>query len=300
MSAAGGPHGQGPALPGEDGLVQWDGRPVETLRADWGVPALVVLRNTTSTNDVARRLAEAGAGHGTTVVADHQSAGRGRHGRAWRDRPGGALLLSMVLRPSAGGPSGASDARAARDATASTAAADAGALPLLVGLACAHAIRSCCDAGVRIEWPNDLVVDDRKLGGILCEAARRAGALDFVVAGVGINVDAPPDELDAATRARATSLVAACGRAVGRVRLAGEVARRLARLAADAPLDATSLDELRRLDALAGRRIRMGTGREGVAVRILADGALEVDADDGDRLVLRSGSVAPTGARSAD
>ena len=262
-------------------LDVWDGQAVDRLRADWGVPLLVALRTTASTNDVARRLAEAGAAHGTTVIADHQTAGRGRHGRVWSDRPGASLLLSTVLRPAG------TDADAAGNGGPAV-------LPLLAGLACAHAIRALGDADVRIEWPNDLVVDDLKLGGILCEAALRAGAVDFVVAGIGINVDGVPDRLDPALDATATSLHAVSG-PVRRVALAGEIVTRLLRMRADAPLDDRALAELRRLDALAGRRVRLGTGREGVAVGILADGALEID-DDGTRISIHGGSVSPVGS----
>lgn len=269
-------------------LDVWAGRDLERLRAEWQLPALVALRSTPSTNDVARRMAEAGAAHGTTVLADHQTAGRGRHGRVWSDRPAASLLLSMVLRPAHPGPQGDTEIRAR--------ATEPAVLPLLVGLACAHAIRALCSADVRIEWPNDLVVDDLKLGGVLCEAALHAGAVDFVVAGIGINVQAVPNDLDADTRAAATCL-ASVGGSVDRASLAAEVVRRLARLRADSRLEPAELAELRRLDALAGRRVRLGTGTEGVALGILADGALELDQGGGARLAVRAGSVSPVDTR---
>lgn len=263
---------------------------MEELRRAWGVPGLRALDTTSSTSDVARRLAEAGAPHGSTVVADHQTAGRGRMGRAWSDRPGASLLLSMVLLPGALHAS----AEAAADAP------DGGppaVLPLLAGLACARAILDVGGPRVAIEWPNDLVVDDRKLGGILCESSLRAGTIDFVVVGVGINVGAVPDELGRELRGRVASLAeCVAGRALDRVELAGAVARRLIGLRADSGFSADDLAELRRLDALAGRRVRLDTGREGLALGILPDGALEID-DAGRRTIIRAGSVSPVSPR---
>ena len=235
-----------------------------------------------STNDVARSLAAAGAAHGTTVVADHQSAGRGRQGRAWADRPGASLLLSIVLRP-------------ARDAEPTAAAA----LPLQVGLAAARALRAACALDVAIEWPNDLVVADRKLGGILCESSLAGGRLDFVVAGLGINLAALPAGLDDATRARATSVADLAGEAPGRAELAAQLVRQLRALPADAPLAGADLEELRRLDSLADRPVRFGTGRRGTARGILPDGALAVEDDQGTVIEVRSGSVAPAEPRTS-
>lgn len=230
---------------------------------------------------MARRLAEAGAAHGTTVIAEHQTAGRGRHGRSWSDRPGASLLLSMVLRPDS----------AAREAT------DPAVLPLLVGLACARAIRAAGGPAVGVEWPNDLVIGDAKLGGILCEASLRAGSLDFVVVGIGINVEAVPDHLDADVRAHAIALAdASGGRAADRTALAGELVRRIVPLRADSGFAGDDLAELRRLDALAGRRVRLATGREGIARGILPDGGLAIEAD-GEQLIVHTGSVAPVAPR---
>ncbi len=246
------------------------------------MPRLVAYETVASTSDVARRLAEAGAEHGSTVVADHQTAGRGRHGREWLDRPREALLLSMVLRP------------------AGAAAAPAQlALPLLVGLACARAIRSVSALAPGIEWPNDLVLGDAKVGGILCEGAIEADRLAFVVAGVGINIGALAETLDDASRARATSLAMALGgRRPDRADLARAVAQALIRLRADAALADEDVRELRALDSLRDRRVRFGAGREGVARGILPDGALLVDCDD-ERLQIRAGSVTPIGPRAS-
>lgn len=251
---------------------------------EWGVPALHAFSECASTNDVARTLALDDAPHGTTVIADHQHAGRGRHGRAWADHPGMSVLLSMVLR-------------AERERAGAAHPTATVSLPLRVGLAAARALRDAIGLDVGIEWPNDLVVADRKLGGILCESSLTSAGLEFVVAGIGINVASRPADLDPTTRARATSLAELVGVPPARAAIAGRLARRLRTLRPDTALPDDELDELRRIDSLAGRAVRLGTGTEGIARGILPDGALAVEVD-GTIIDVRSGSVSPAGPRT--
>jgi BirA family biotin operon repressor/biotin-[acetyl-CoA-carboxylase] ligase len=124
------------------------------------------LDETGSTNTDALRMAEAGAPEWTVVTTGHQTAGRGRLGRAWSDVPGSSLLVSVVLRPSL------APERA----------------PLLSLLAAVAMIEASGLPGMRSKWPNDLVVGDRKLGGILAEAAIADGAVRHVVIGTGLNL----------------------------------------------------------------------------------------------------------------
>ncbi len=136
----------------------------------------VHLRETTSTNDRARELAQSGAPHGTVVTASAQSAGRGRQGRTWSAPPGTALLMSVVLRSDAG---------------------QFGLLPLAAAVAVA---RTCGDAA-RIKWPNDVHLDGRKVSGILAEGRPQEG---WAVLGIGLNValkveDLPPELHETAT-----------------------------------------------------------------------------------------------------
>ncbi len=131
---------------------------------------------TGSTNATALRMAEEGAPEWTLVGAGHQTEGRGRLGRSWSDRPGGALLVSFVLRPTFG-PGGA------------------GLLPLLAGAAMAEAASAPPGAlAVACEWPNDLVRDGGKVGGVLVEAVVDDDAIRHAVVGVGVNLDVPEDE----------------------------------------------------------------------------------------------------------
>jgi BirA family biotin operon repressor/biotin-[acetyl-CoA-carboxylase] ligase len=148
-----------------------------------------------STNDEAARLAELEAPEGTIVVASAQTAGRGRFGRTWFSPPGAGLYVSVISR----------DRRAAPHIT------------LAGGVAVADGIRRATGLPVEIKWPNDIVVDAgrgrrRKLAGILAEGSTSAEGLQYVVLGIGINLQSaayPPDIAD-----RATSLESELGRAV--------------------------------------------------------------------------------------
>ena len=168
-----------------------------------------------STNDLAGELAAGGALEGTTIVADHQTAGRGRRGRSWFSPPGSGLYVSIVLRPPAGG--GPTPAVTL--------------LTLMAGVAIAEGVRAATGLPAGIKWPNDLVVERRKLAGILAEAAGGADSLQAVVLGYGINVRpaAYPPEL----AARATSLEAELGREVDRGLVLAETLAALAGRYAD-------------------------------------------------------------------
>jgi BirA family biotin operon repressor/biotin-[acetyl-CoA-carboxylase] ligase len=131
------------------------------------------LASCASTNDEAARLARAGARHGTIVVADEQTAGRGRDGRAWTS-PRGGLYASIVLRPS-------------------LPLVDVPPLTLALGIATCDAARDA-GAAAHLKWPNDVLVGDRKLAGILVETHAHGGRLEAAIAGIGVNL-AASDEL---------------------------------------------------------------------------------------------------------
>jgi BirA family transcriptional regulator, biotin operon repressor / biotin---[acetyl-CoA-carboxylase] ligase len=212
------------------------------------------LRETTSTNDRARALAQAGAPHGTLVTAGVQSAGRGRQGRSWAAPPGRALLCSLLLR--------------AYDPL----------LPLRAGLA----VADLAGAGARVKWPNDVVIDDRKLAGILVEARPHEG---WAVLGIGVNVAVDPAQLPPDVRARAATL----GRPPEALEptlaeLLGHLARRL-----DEP-PAECLAALRERDALRSRRVSWAGG-EGIGAGIDDAGALLVRLPDGTVRTLDAGEV---------
>jgi len=157
------------------------------------------LESVSSTNDAARDLAMGGAEHGTAVVAEEQTRGRGTRGRAWHSPRGLGLYASFVLRGPAGGP-----------------VPSLHFLPLAAGLAASDAILEAAGTAVRLKWPNDLVHRGKKLGGILCESVSGGKGGDFAVVGVGVNLGHEAEDFPGELGAAATSL-----RLIG----AGKVAR---------------------------------------------------------------------------
>ena len=129
-----------------------------------------------STNDEAKRLAELGEPEGTVVTAESQTAGRGRSGRAWITPPGRAIAMSIILRPIAP-------------------ALHLTQIALLGGLAVLEGIQRVAGLPAQIKWPNDVLVRGKKVAGVLAEAAFRGEGVEYVVLGVGVNVNGgpPPD-----------------------------------------------------------------------------------------------------------
>lgn len=125
-----------------------------------------------STNDEAARMARAGAQHGTVVIAEQQSAGRGRDGRPWVSPPGCGLYLSAVLRPP-------------------LPLVDVPPMTLAIGVGLCDAVRAA-GVGAALKWPNDLLVGTRKLAGVLVEAQSQGTRLDAVIVGIGVNLSALP------------------------------------------------------------------------------------------------------------
>ncbi|MEO8639114.1 MAG: biotin--[acetyl-CoA-carboxylase] ligase [Chloroflexota bacterium] len=230
-----------------------------------------------STNDRARAALSEPGGEGLAVVADLQTAGRGRRGRTWVSPAGANLLFSVAWRPSI-----------------------APRLAGLLGGSAALAVRDACaslvpDAGLAIRWPNDVVErDGRKVAGLLVETALESGELAEAVIGIGINVNWLLSEMPPEIGGSATSLQALLGAPIDRVRLLRRVLDAL-----DAEVRAlergdTPLPRLRASSWLDGRQVEVDTGTAiiiGRAAGIADDGSLLLDADVG-RLALSVGEVA--------
>lgn len=220
---------------------------------------VVCLDATGSTNSVATAMAEAGAPHGTVVVADEQTGGRGRHGRRWVSPPGRNVYVSLLVRPEI--------------PNAKTAG-----LSLAAGIALADATEK---AGVPalLKWPNDLYLGERKAGGILVETASDAGGTRHAVIGAGINVNLPEDEIPAEIRGKATSMRIRAGREFSRVEVLALFLDAFASrygefLAGGFPAIRPAWE---RRDMLRGRRVlvrRAGEEAWGVARGVDGDGAL--------------------------
>jgi BirA family transcriptional regulator, biotin operon repressor / biotin---[acetyl-CoA-carboxylase] ligase len=198
---------RGDRLPDE---LEAELRRTAARRGMFGDP-LHYFHETGSTNDVAARLAEAGAPEGTTVVALAQTAGRGRFGRAWFSPPGAGLYISVVCR-------------------------HRGAAPYLTlggGVAVADGIRRATALPVEIKWPNDIVAvrmtprePRRKIAGILAEASSGAGGVQYVILGFGINLR--PAAYPVEIAARATSIETELGRGADAGAVLGETLAALA------------------------------------------------------------------------
>lgn len=239
----------------------------------WGAPVLAY-GVVESTSDRLKGLARAGAREWTTVVAREQTRGRGRHGRTWVSVPGN-LYLSVLLRPADG--------------------VTLPLVPLAVGVAVADTL---VEWGVhaRLKWPNDVLVGERKLAGILVEGSSGSEGLDHLVVGVGVNLDWEPSDFTA-TVPNATSVHAETGRAP-------EVAPAAASLLAHLPLWYHTLLRDPRAILAAWReravpwwgelvQVETGTGPlRGRLREVNDDGALVLETDDGGRHTLISGDVA--------
>ena len=233
---------------------------------------LVHLDVTGSTNDHARRLAQAGAPGGTVVVAEQQTAGRGRQGRSWIAPRGRALTLSIVLRPQAG---------------------LLALLPLATAVAVCEACEQVAAVGCAIKWPNDVLAKGRKLAGILIESRPQEG---WAVVGIGLNVDTPAEEFGAELRPIATSLRIASGETVGRERVLDALLHSLAgRVGSGKPESSDALlAAYRERDALIDRDVRWTSGSqtlEGRAAGIDEQGNLVVFTAGGERCTLDAGEV---------
>ena len=243
------------------------------LGTRWLGREIIYYERVGSTNDEARRLAGEGAEEGTLVIADEQSAGRGRLGRPWLAPARQALLFSLIFRPD----------RPPRELFP---------LIMLASVACLHAIEKETGLAVAIKWPNDLLLDGRKVAGILSEIGQPAKR-PYVIVGIGLNVNVDFQSWPE-LGAQATSLREALGRPVPRLPLLQEILRQI-ELAYDrfragySPYD----EWVAHLSTL-GREVRVTTAEgtlAGRAVAVDSDGALCLVLPDGTRRRILTGDV---------
>lgn len=213
-----------------------------------------------STNERARQAALDGAPSGTLVTSGEQTAGRGRQGRPWHTPPGSAVAWSLLIRESIEVP---------------------GTLPLQVGVGVCEAIEAMGVADVRMKWPNDIWIGERKCSGILVEARPQDG---WAVIGVGVNISIPDDGFPEELRGRATSVGGGVTFEQAVEQLNRQVGRRL-----EAPVEET-LDAFSARDTLRGRTVAWGQG-EGTASGIDRQGNLLVELPDGNVTTLNAGEV---------
>lgn len=244
---------------------------------------LVCLEEVDSTNLRAKQLAAEGAADGTVVVADRQTAGRGRLGRSFQSPGGRGIYLTALLRP-------ALPPERLSPVTA------------MAGVAVCRAVERICGASPGLKWPNDPVLEGKKLCGILTELSLEGetGRVQDLVLGIGINVSQRPEDFTPEVREIATSLAQALGRPVSRPALAAEVIREIDRLygALAAGETAPYLAEYRRRCVNLGRTVRLlgpGGGETAEALDIDGDFGLVVRTADGGIRTVRSGEVSVRG-----
>ncbi|MGQ0667974.1 MAG: biotin--[acetyl-CoA-carboxylase] ligase [Nitrospiraceae bacterium] len=228
---------------------------------------LYLHQEVSSTNAEALSLAQAGVAHGTVVVAESQTSGRGRHARAWFSPPGTNVYCSIIVRDI--GPH-------------SLPAEWLSWIPLISALAAVQAVDSMVAVPLSLKWPNDLLLHERKVGGILCESSLASADNPIVVIGIGLNVNVPRASFPEALQPIAASLIEVTHQPIDRNRLIAQLLLDLEQ----------QLDELRshgpprsrqaytaRCTTL-GRSVRviLGDGHEliGRAESIAIDGALQV------------------------
>jgi BirA family biotin operon repressor/biotin-[acetyl-CoA-carboxylase] ligase len=243
---------------------------------------LEVVERVPTTMARAAELGEAGAPEGAIVVAEEQTAGRGRLGRTWVAPPGTSLLVSVLLRPA-------------------LAPADLWLVASLAGVALVDAVEELAANAplhprARLKWPNDLLLDGRKAAGLLAEAAMHGGRLDWVVLGMGANVNQSLEDLPAQVADAATSVALATGASVDRAELLGawgerfEAGYRQLAAAETGPVLVAYRDRLETL----GRQVRAERLAGGPVV------GTAVDLSAGGNLVILTGSGARVEIATAD
>lgn len=229
-----------------------------------------------STNNYAKKLASEGAGNGTLVTSDMQTAGRGRLGRSFCSPAGGSIYMSVILRPK-------TDMQSSQLITSCIAAA------------AADAVDRVCGTDVKIKWVNDLYLNGKKICGILTEAAINfeSGGLDYAVAGIGINLKSVKNSFPEELLKIASSVEDETGNLPGRCRLIAEILKNIDSYMANIEKKAF-LEEYRRRSFITGMRVsvsKYNEERTATALGISDNAGLIVKYDDGTEEVLNSGEA---------
>lgn len=243
---------------------------------------LLCLDTIDSTNTECKRRAMSGAPEGLVALAEEQTGGRGRLGRTFQSPKGCGLYLSALLRPR-------------------LEPADVADFTAWVAVAVCDGIEAACGVRPRIKWTNDLVLEGKKLCGILTELGLESetNSLQYMVTGIGINVNHRPEDFSEDVRPIATSLAQVLGRPVRRAPLAAEVIRALDRMYAAFPQGKGEYLEKYRADCLTpGNPVQLITPasrQEAYAVEVDDDFRLVVELPDGSRRALSAGEVSVRG-----
>ncbi len=235
-----------------------------------------------STQKVAAEMVEAGAAQGTVVIAERQTAGRGRLGRSWHSPPGLNLYATIILRPK-------------------MPIAEVPRLSLVTGIAVAEVLAAEAPGMVALKWPNDVWLKGRKAGGILAEAiADNAQNLECVLLGIGLNLNLGPADIPEELRDKAISLRIATGRRCDRIEIAAALFNRLdyRYMEAEAHGFAAMRADYERYFALTGKHVTVSDGNGTVTGNVAGvdgEGALLLETGGGIQRVM-AGEVTVAGA----
>jgi len=246
------------------------------IRGDIG-REIVFLESIDSTNTFAMELAEKGAPHGTVVIADSQSKGKGRLGRTWVSPPKKNIYMSVILRPDIG----------PKDATL---------LTIMTAVSCAKGVMKSTGLKAEIKWPNDLMVSHRKLGGILTEIKSDPDRIIFAVIGIGINVNMISGSFPPDIKPVATSIREELGQMQSRTLIISEILKEIEawycvmKREGRRPL----LEEWKQLSSTIGKKVKVVAGKEtltGIAEGIDDEGMLILKLPSGAHKKINAGDL---------
>ncbi|WP_419889251.1 biotin--[acetyl-CoA-carboxylase] ligase [Paenibacillus xylanexedens] len=237
----------------------------------------VLLASTLSTQGDVLKLAEQGQAEGAVVIAEEQTGGRGRFGRQWFSPPGKGIWMSVLLRP---------DLPLQHTPQ----------LTLLTGVAVCRAVRACSGADAGIKWPNDVLIDGRKVCGILLESTVEDHEVRYCIAGIGVDVNFDPEDYPEDLTTIATSLKMETGQSVDRTKLTAAILTELEQLyflyqkegfgVISALWEALSVSMNREITVTNPHRVI-----EGKAIGLDPSGALVVEKRDGEHTLIISGEI---------
>jgi len=241
------------------------------LKTDFIGKRVIAYPSLSSTNDIAKREAKKGAREGTVVLAEEQTAGRGRLKRAWLS-PKGSIALSIILHPTP---------------------AQLPYLIMVASLAVARCIEKVGGLETQIKWPNDVLIKGKKACGILIESDVRGSAVDYAVIGIGINVNLKPADFPEIA-ATATSLAQELGREISRREMIRCLLEEAEKLYLALPEGSSVFREWRDRLVTLGKEVELISGKtsyQGVAESVASDGSLLLRQPDGNLIKIVAGDV---------
>ncbi|MCX6011139.1 MAG: biotin--[acetyl-CoA-carboxylase] ligase [Chloroflexi bacterium] len=241
------------------------------LKTDFIGHKVIAYPSLTSTNDIAKREAKKGAREGTVILAEKQTAGRGRLKRAWLS-PRGSIALSIILHPTP---------------------TQLPSLIMLASLAVAHCIEKVGGLETQIKWPNDVLINGKKVCGILIESDVRGSAVDYAVIGIGLNVNLKPADFPEIA-ATATSLSHELGRELSRLEIIRCLLVEAEKLYLALPAEDTVYREWRDRLVTLGKKVEVSSGEasyQGIAESVASDGSLFLRQPDGSLIKIVAGDV---------